>query len=108
MGAPNLIRGGSHSGNVSALEVAQNAALDCLSSDYVPSGLLYGAWLLHQKAGWELSEAMKTVTENPARCGGLKDRGRLSPGLKADLIRVKVVDRRPVVRSVWVAGRQVF
>jgi alpha-D-ribose 1-methylphosphonate 5-triphosphate diphosphatase len=108
MGAPNLIRGGSHSGNVSALEVAQNAALDCLSSDYVPSGLLYGTWLLHQKAGWELSAAMKTVTENPARCGGLKDRGRLSPSLKADLIRVKVVDRRPVVRSVWVAGRQVF
>ncbi len=108
MGAPNLVRGGSHSGNVSALEVAREGCLDCLSSDYVPASLIYGAWLLHQRAGWSLGEALKTVTENPARCGGLTDRGRLVPGLRADLIRVKIINDRPIVKSVWTAGRQVF
>ena len=108
MGAPNLVRGGSHSGNVSALEVAEADCLDCLSSDYVPASLIGGAWLLHQKAGWSISEAVKTVTENPARWGGLTDRGRLEPGLRADLVRVKLVMNRPVVKSVWTAGRQVF
>ena len=108
MGAPNLVRGGSHSGNVSTLKVAEEDCLDCLSSDYVPSSLLYGAWLLHQKAGWSLPEAVKTVTENPATWGGLTDRGRLEPGLRADLIRFQVRANRPVVKSVWSAGRQVF
>lgn len=108
MGAPNLVRGGSHSGNVSALEVAEEGCLDCLSSDYVPASLLYGAWLLHQKAGWTIPEAVKTVTESPAVCGRLNDRGRLEHGLRADLLRVRIVNDRPVVRSVWVAGVKVF
>ena len=108
MGAPNLVRGGSHSGNVSAMEVAADGCLDCLSSDYVPASLLYGAWLLHQKAGWSIPQAVKTVTENPANCSSLSDRGRLEPGLRADVLRIRVVNDRPVVRSVWVAGARVF
>ncbi|MDR1043719.1 MAG: alpha-D-ribose 1-methylphosphonate 5-triphosphate diphosphatase [Candidatus Adiutrix sp.] len=108
MGAPNLVRGGSHSGNVPALEVAEDGSLDCLSSDYVPASLLYGAWLLHQKAGWGLLAAIKTVTENPARRAGLTDRGKFEPGLRADLIRVRIINNRPVVKSVWAAGSQVY
>ncbi|MDR0355365.1 MAG: alpha-D-ribose 1-methylphosphonate 5-triphosphate diphosphatase [Deltaproteobacteria bacterium] len=108
MGAPNLVRGGSHSGNVSALEVAQSGYLDCLSSDYVPASLLYGAWLLHQKAEWDIARAIKTAAENPARHSGLTDRGKLEPGLRADVVRAGVINNRPVIKSVWAAGRLVF
>ncbi|MDR1676811.1 MAG: alpha-D-ribose 1-methylphosphonate 5-triphosphate diphosphatase [Deltaproteobacteria bacterium] len=108
MGAPNLVRGGSHSGNVSAKEVAMEGHLSSLSSDYVPSSLLSGAFILNRDCGYSLHEAIKTVTENPARLGRLQDRGRLEPGLRADLVRVGINNGRPVVKSVWVAGRQVF
>ncbi|MDR1052223.1 MAG: alpha-D-ribose 1-methylphosphonate 5-triphosphate diphosphatase [Deltaproteobacteria bacterium] len=108
MGAPNLVRGGSHSGNVSAREVAEAGCLSSLSSDYVPSSLLLGAHILNRDCGFTMSEALKTVTETPARLGGLDDRGRLEPGLRADLVRVSNGGGRPVVKSVWVAGRQVY
>jgi alpha-D-ribose 1-methylphosphonate 5-triphosphate diphosphatase len=108
MGAPNLVRGGSHSGNVSAKEVAKEGLLNTLSSDYVPSSLLSGAFILHRDCDYSLEEALKTVTENPAKLGRLKDRGRLEPGLRADLVRVGLNNGRLVVKSVWVAGRQVF
>ncbi|MDR1546314.1 MAG: alpha-D-ribose 1-methylphosphonate 5-triphosphate diphosphatase [Deltaproteobacteria bacterium] len=108
MGAPNLVRGRSHSGNVSAAEVAKEGLLNCLSSDYVPSSLLSGAYMLHRDCGWTLREAFRTVTETPARLAGLSDRGRLAPGLRADLVRAAVVDGRPVIKSVWVEGQRVF
>ncbi|MDR1081560.1 MAG: alpha-D-ribose 1-methylphosphonate 5-triphosphate diphosphatase [Deltaproteobacteria bacterium] len=108
MGAPNLIRGGSHSGNVPASLVASEGLLSSLSSDYVPSSLLAGAFILNRDCGLSLEESMRTVTETPARMGRLDDRGRLEPGLRADLVRVGVRNGRPSVRSVWVAGRQVF
>ncbi|MDR1395183.1 MAG: alpha-D-ribose 1-methylphosphonate 5-triphosphate diphosphatase [Deltaproteobacteria bacterium] len=108
MGAPNLVRGGSHSGNVSALEVAREGLLSSLSSDYVPSSLLWGAFILCRDCGYSLEEAFKTVTETPARLGRLSDRGSLTPGLRADLVRVHLQNGRPHVKSVWVAGRQVF
>jgi alpha-D-ribose 1-methylphosphonate 5-triphosphate diphosphatase len=109
MGAPNLVRGGSHSGNVAASEVAEAGLLSALSSDYVPASLVSGAFALFRDHGWSLPEALRTVTETPARLGGLSDRGRLEPGRRADLVRIaKDGGRRPVVRSVWVAGRRVF
>jgi alpha-D-ribose 1-methylphosphonate 5-triphosphate diphosphatase len=108
MGAPNLIRGGSHSGNVPASRVASEGLLSSLSSDYVPSSLLAGAFVLNRDCGLTLEESMRAVTETPARMGRLHDRGRLEPGLRADLVRVRVRNGRPSVRSVWVAGRQVF
>jgi alpha-D-ribose 1-methylphosphonate 5-triphosphate diphosphatase len=108
MGAPNLVRGGSHSGNISAKEVAKEGLLNSLSSDYVPSSLLSGAFILNRDCGYTLEEALKTVTENPAKLGRLYDRGRLEPGLRADLVRVSKNNGRPIVKSVWVAGRQVF
>ncbi|MDR1312702.1 MAG: alpha-D-ribose 1-methylphosphonate 5-triphosphate diphosphatase [Deltaproteobacteria bacterium] len=108
MGAPNLVRGGSHSGNVPASRVAGEGLLSALSSDYVPSSLLSGAFILNRDCGLTFEESMRTVTEAPARMGRLADRGRIEPGLRADLVRVRVRNGRPSVGSVWVAGRQVF
>ncbi len=106
MGAPNLIRGGSHSGNVAAQELAETGLLDILSSDYVPSSLMTGAFRLAQL--WDdLPRAIRTVTATPAEAAGLSDRGRLAPGLLADLVRVHPHPSVPVVRGVWSHGRQV-
>jgi alpha-D-ribose 1-methylphosphonate 5-triphosphate diphosphatase len=107
MGAPNLVRGGSHSGNVSALELAQANLLDILSSDYVPSSLLTAAFDLVTKAGWSLPRAMATVSWEPAHRAGLTDRGAIKPGLRADFVRVTMLDALPVPRATYLAGRRV-
>ena len=106
-GAPNVVRGGSHSGNVSAIELARAGVLDGLSSDYVPSSLLQAAWCLHREAGFSLPEAVGVVTDGPARAAGLDDRGRIETGLRADFVRVCELDGQPVVRCVYVGGRRV-
>ena len=106
MGAPNLIRGGSHSGNVAAHELAEMDRLDIVSSDYVPSALMSAAFLLADL--WDdLPRAIATVTATPARSVGLLDRGRIEQGLYADLVRVARIHGSPVVRGVWSHGRQV-
>jgi len=105
MGSPNIILGGSHSGNVSAMELADRGLLDVLTSDYVPGSLLHAAFALAAK-GFDLPEAVAMVTKNPADLLGLTDRGRIAPGLRADLIRVRLVEGVPVIRNIWVAGRQ--
>jgi len=106
-GAPNIVRGGSHSGNVSALELAREGVLDALSSDYVPASLLLAAWILRRDAGFSLSEAIRVVSHAPARACGFDDRGEIANGLRADLVRVREVDGHPVVREVWSLGRRV-
>jgi len=106
-GAPNVVRGGSHSGNVSAIELARAGLLDALSSDYVPGSLLMAAWLLARDAGFSLSEALAVVSLGPARACGLDDRGAIAAGLRGDLVRVKEVDGLPVVREAWREGRRV-
>jgi alpha-D-ribose 1-methylphosphonate 5-triphosphate diphosphatase len=106
MGAPNVVRGGSHSGNVSAAELARADLLDVLSSDYVPASLLHAAFLL-QREGFNLPKAVATVSRNPARMIGLDDRGEIAPGMRADFIRVRMVNEVPVVLSVWKAGRKI-
>lgn len=106
MGAPNLIRGGSHSGNVSALELARADLLDIVSSDYVPAALLAAAVLLEDVWG-DMARAIATVTANPAAASGLTDRGRIETGLRADLIRFGLYGRTPVLRGTWVAGDRV-
>ncbi|BAB54655.1 phosphonate metabolism protein PhnM [Mesorhizobium japonicum] len=105
MGSPNIILGGSHSGNVSALELADRGLLDVLTSDYVPGSLLHAAFALAAK-GFDLPEAVAMVTKTPADLLGFSDRGRIAPGLRADLIRVRLVEGVPVIRNIWVAGRQ--
>jgi alpha-D-ribose 1-methylphosphonate 5-triphosphate diphosphatase len=106
MGAPNVVRGGSHSGNVSAAELARADLLDVLSSDYVPASLLHAAFLL-QKEGFGLPKAIATVTRNPALMVGLLDRGEIAPELRADFLRVRVIKDIPIVLGVWKAGRQI-
>lgn len=108
MGAPNVVRGGSHSGNVAALELARTDRLDMLSSDYVPASLLHGAFMLHTQAGWSMPRAMATVSRNPARALGFEDRGLLAAGMRADIVRMRTMDGLPVVRHVWVRGERVF
>jgi alpha-D-ribose 1-methylphosphonate 5-triphosphate diphosphatase len=106
-GAPNVLRGGSHSGNISALDLAKAGLLDALSSDYVPAGLLHAAFLLHTGLGFDLPEAIAKVTSNPAEMVRLNDRGQVAPGRRADLVRVRMCDDVPVVRSVWREGQRV-
>jgi alpha-D-ribose 1-methylphosphonate 5-triphosphate diphosphatase len=108
MGAPNVVRGGSHSGNVAALELARTGRLDMLSSDYVPASLLHGAFMLHAHAGWSMPRAMATVSSNPAKALGFEDRGALKAGMRADVVRMRVLNDLPVVRNVWVAGQRSF
>ena len=109
MGAPNVVRGGSHSGNVAAEQLAREGVLDILSSDYVPASLLMGAFELARRIeGFGLPAAFRTVTLNPARATGLTDRGRIGTGLRADLVRVRVVKDLPVVREVYRGGRRVL
>lgn len=106
MGAPNLLRGGSHSGNVSAVDLAEAGLLDILSSDYAPASLLLGAVRLGEAAG-DMAAGFATVTSAPATAVGLTDRGRLAAGLRGDLLRFRMVGSLPLPRGVWVAGDRV-
>ncbi len=113
MGGPNVVRGGSHSGNVAAAELARAGLLDILSSDYVPGSLLSAVMQLVQDQVLALHQAVATVTCNPARAAGMPDRGELAPGLRADLVQVHMAElpdgnRQAVVRGVWREGRRVL
>lgn len=106
MGAPNLVRGGSHSGNVAAKALAEADLLDIVSSDYVPSSLLSAALLLGDLWG-DLARGVATVTSAPARAARLDDRGEIAPGKRADLIRVRRFGAAGMLRATWVAGQRV-
>ena len=102
MGAPNVVLGGSHSGNVSATHLAARGKLDILSSDYVPASLVQACWILHRDLSIPLHAAVAMVTRNPARCVGLTDRGSIAAGQRADLVQIGLMaDGLPVVRAVW-------
>lgn len=106
MGAPNLVRGSSHSGNVSAMELVRMNLMDIISSDYIPSALLYSA----VKVGMELDDLAKgiaTATRAPALAAGLTDRGELKTGLRADIIRFSLAADTPLLQSVWCQGERV-
>jgi alpha-D-ribose 1-methylphosphonate 5-triphosphate diphosphatase len=107
MGGPNLIRGGSYSGNVPAAELAQADLLDAFASDYVPRSLVECAFAMTREPfGWSLAEAVALVTAGPARAVGLDDRGEVAPGRRADLLRVRLAGDLPLVRGVWTQGRR--
>ena len=109
MGGPNMVKGGSHSGNVSAAELAQLDLLDIFSSDYVPSSLLLATFMLGGLEGWTLAKAVRTVTRNPARAIGMSDRGELAVGQRADILRVRM-NRvgMPHVMETSLAGKRAF
>ncbi|HBA32657.1 MAG TPA: phosphonate metabolism protein PhnM, partial [Gammaproteobacteria bacterium] len=107
-GAPNMVRGQSHSGNISARELAALGLVDILSSDYVPVSLLHSAFLLHElNPDISLPRAIATVSSTPAEIVGLQDRGKLAAGKRGDVIRVYRSDDLPVVREVWREGLKV-
>ncbi len=112
MGGPNVVRGGSHSGNVSAIELARMGLVDILSSDYVPGSLLSAMVRLTETAGLTLPQAVALVSHNPARSIGLHDRGAIALGLRADLVQVRMTAlpdgrQQPIVRAVWRGGVRV-
>ena len=108
MGAPNVMRGASHSGNVSARTLAADGLLDILSSDYIPFSLIQSAFFLGEVVDQiSLPEAVAMVSRNPAEAVGLTDRGVIEAGRRADLVRVRLDDHVPVVRTVWREGRRV-
>jgi alpha-D-ribose 1-methylphosphonate 5-triphosphate diphosphatase len=102
------MRGASHSGNVSARQLAAEGLLDILSSDYIPFSLIQSAFFIGEAVeGISLPQAVAMVSKNPADAVGLSDRGVIEPGRRADLVRVRVDDHVPVVRTVWREGRRV-
>ena len=105
VGAPNILRGGSHSGNMSAAEAVQAGCADILCSDYYPPAILHGVFLLHSKYGLPLPEVVRKATRNPALAVGLPDYGEIAPGRKADLLIVEILDNYPVITHVLVDGR---
>ena len=113
MGGPNVVRGGSHSGNVSAAELARLGLLDILSSDYVPGSFLSAVMRLVNDLGLTLPKVVAMVSRTPALAVGLLDRGSLTPGLRADLVQMRLVPasgggHHAVVRAVWREGRRVI
>ena len=106
MGAPNVVRRASHSGNVSARQLAEEGLLDILSSDYVPFSLMQAVFALEDAIS--LPEAVQMVTKHPAEAAGFDDRGQIAVGKRADLVQVAAFDGVPVVRTVWREGRRVL
>jgi alpha-D-ribose 1-methylphosphonate 5-triphosphate diphosphatase len=115
MGAPNIVRGGSHSGNIAAATLAEEGLLDILSSDYYPASLLQAAFTLGAQldaadgsTGAGLARAFTTVSLAPARSAGLQDRGEIRVGLRADLIHARAIGTLPVIQQVWRQAKRVF
>ena len=108
MGAPNIVRGGSHSGNIAARDLVRSGLLDVLSSDYFPFSLVHAAFLVGTgEDGIGLPRAVAMVSANPAAVAGLDDRGTIAEGHRADLVQVHLHESVPVVRAVWRTGRRV-
>lgn len=108
MGGPNVVRGMSHNGNISAAELAREGVLDVLSSDYVPFSLMIAAFQLPERVdGISLPQSVSMVTRNPAKAAHLDDRGEIAVGKRADLVRVRKADSAPIVRGVWRQGKRV-
>jgi len=108
MGAPNLVRGGSHAGNVATVDLARAGVLDVMSSDYMPASLLMAALQLPKVVpAIDLPAAVRTVTKTPAEAVGLGDRGEIAVGKRGDLIRVHLAGDVPAVRATWQRGHRV-
>lgn len=108
LGAPNVMRGGSQSGNMRAIDAIRAGVADCLCADYAPTTMLAAVVAMHERDGIALHEAARLVTLGPARAAGLDDRGEIAPGKRADLASVGRPGGHATVTGTWVAGRQVF
>jgi alpha-D-ribose 1-methylphosphonate 5-triphosphate diphosphatase len=106
-GAPNIVRGGSHSGNVAVLDLVRVGLIDALASDYVPASMIEAAFTCVAKSVLALPAAIALISAGPAAMVGLADRGQIAPGLRADLVQVRLHQDMPVIRAVWRAGTRV-
>ncbi|MDJ0391385.1 alpha-D-ribose 1-methylphosphonate 5-triphosphate diphosphatase [Roseomonas sp. E05] len=106
-GAPNIVRGGSHSGNVAAADLLRSGLVDVFASDYVPPAMIEAAWRAVSETGISLPAAVATITDAPARMLRMADRGRIEAGLRADLVRIRPLGEMPVIRAVWRGGERV-
>ncbi|MCV0424966.1 MAG: amidohydrolase family protein, partial [Roseibium sp.] len=109
-GAPNVLRGGSQSGNVAVSDLMAEGLVDILASDYVPRSMLDSAFMIaaDENFGEDLPAAIRMVTKAPAGVAGLADRGEIAQGKRADLLHVGVHDGHPFVKHAWLAGRRVL
>jgi alpha-D-ribose 1-methylphosphonate 5-triphosphate diphosphatase len=107
MGAPNVLLGGSHSGNLSALEAIQEGCADILCSDYYPASLLHSAFTLEEQGLLSLPEAVRMLTLNPARAMGIAaDYGSVETGKKADIMIVRKMRGCPTIYSCFIDGHR--
>lgn len=106
VGAPNVLLGKSHSGNLSAVEAIENDCADILCSDYYPSALLHAVFQLHKQYGYDLREMINKVTINPARAVKMEDEiGSIQVGKKADLLIIEEMDHGyPMLTKTMVDG----
>ena len=107
MGAPNALRGSSHSGNLSAADAIAEGLVDILAADYYPSALLHSIYALQEKGILPVAEGIKLISENPARALNMEGRGRLEPGMFADITLVQE-GQRPRVRATVRSGVPIY
>ncbi len=108
VGAPNIVRGISSCGNVSARSLIRKGAANIICSDYHPPSMLYAAIKLHHEEKLPLHEAINMITLNPAIAVGLKDKGAISPGKTADMVIFGLKGELPEVKNVFIRGREVY
>jgi alpha-D-ribose 1-methylphosphonate 5-triphosphate diphosphatase len=109
LGAPNVVRGGSHNGALDATEAVRQNLCTVLTSDYHYPSPVNAAFKLAAEVEGGLAAAWPLVSRNPAQAAGLADRGELEPGRRADLILVDTSDSEyPEVVATMVAGRIVY
>ncbi|MCL1909638.1 MAG: alpha-D-ribose 1-methylphosphonate 5-triphosphate diphosphatase [Kiritimatiellaeota bacterium] len=105
VGSANIMRGGSHSGNMSATEAILEDCADIICSDYYPAAILNSVFYMHTEHGASLPQMVNKVSLNPAKAVRAdKDYGSIEPGKKADLIIVELLDGYPVITHVFVDG----
>lgn len=109
MGAPNLLRGGSHVGWMSVVEAVRNDVIDCLCSDYHYPSLFHAPFKLHSEGLMSLEEAWELVSSRPAAAIGLgKQKGQIAPGFDADFLLIHPNNPLPSsIASVYIQGEEV-
>jgi alpha-D-ribose 1-methylphosphonate 5-triphosphate diphosphatase len=108
MGAPNAYRGGSNTGNLSAVSAIKAGVVDILATDYYPAAMLQSAFKLAREGVLPLHESVKLIAENPAAAVGLHDRGKIALGLNADLVLVEEASDHPRIRAVLRQGHPIY
>lgn len=109
LGAPNVLRGGSHCGGMSAADLVARGRCDVLVSDYYYPALFHAPFRLAASGAATLEAAWALASSNAARAGGLLDRGSIAPGLRADLLLIDDAHpMQPRLQSAWVGGRRVY